>query len=142
LRRAVGFGSVVAQLAAKAQRLRNGPGEFGDGLVLAAADVQQRIIFPRYRPQELVSYFDYTHNDYAQVLVETGAVGTGILGLLVLATLFVALKTQYERADPLTRGVTFGVRMGIISLIIHSWVDFNLQITANALTFTVLLAMG
>ena len=32
--------------------------------------------------------------------------------------------------------------MGIIALMIHSWVDFNLQRPANALTFVVLLAMG
>jgi hypothetical protein len=32
--------------------------------------------------------------------------------------------------------------MGIIALLIHSFVDFNLQIPANAGFFTVLLAMG
>ena len=32
--------------------------------------------------------------------------------------------------------------MGIIAIMIHSWVDFNLQIPANAFTFVVLLALG
>ncbi len=100
------------------------------------------VAFPRYRPEMLIPIYDYTHNDYVQFLAETGVVGTGLLGLLVLATLFVALRTQYERRDPLARGVSFGVTMGVMSLMIHSWVDFNLQIPANALTFVVLLAMG
>jgi len=34
------------------------------------------------------------------------------------------------------------VLMGVIAIGIHSTVDFNLQIPANALTFTVLIAYG
>jgi hypothetical protein len=40
------------------------------------------------------------------------------------------------------RGISFGAMMGITSLMIHSWVDFNLQIPANALTFMLILAFG
>ncbi len=100
------------------------------------------VAFSKFRPPEIVAFFDFAHNDFIQFAAETGLVGLSILGLLVLSTLWVALKTQYERSDPLARGVGFGVTMGIVSLMIHSWVDFNLQIPANALTFTVLLAMG
>ena len=100
------------------------------------------VVFPKYREQEIDGYYDHAHNDYVQFATETGVVGVSLVGLLVLSTLLVALRTQYERRDPLVRGVAFGVTMGIIALLIHSWVDFNLQIPANALTFVVLLAMG
>ena len=100
------------------------------------------VVFPKYREQEIDGYYDHAHNDYVQFTTETGVVGVSLVGLLVLSTLLVALRTQYERRDPLARGVAFGVTMGIIALLIHSWVDFNLQIPANALTFVVLLAMG
>ncbi len=99
-------------------------------------------VFPNYRPPDIVAFYDFAHNDYVQFVSEVGVVGAAILGTLVLSTLLVALRTQYEREDSLSRGVAFGVTMGIISLAIHSWVDFNLQVPANALTFTVLLAMG
>ncbi len=98
--------------------------------------------FSKHRPGEIVAFYDFTHNDYFQFLSEVGVIGAGILGLLAASTLFVALKAQYQRSDPLSRGVAFGVTMAIIALAIHSSVDFNLQIPANALTFTVLLAMG
>lgn len=99
-------------------------------------------VFPAYRPKEIGAYFNHTHNDYVQLAGETGLIGTGMLGLLVLWTLFVALRTQYQRRDAMCRGVAFGVTMAIIALMIHSWVDFNLQIPANAFTFVVVLAMG
>ena len=100
------------------------------------------VVFPKYREQEIDGYYDHAHNDYVQFATETGVVGVSLVGLLVLTTFLVALRTMYERRDPLARGVAFGVAMGIIALMIHSWVDFNLQIPANALTFVVLLAMG
>lgn len=99
-------------------------------------------VFPRYRPEGMLSYFEYTHNDYAQIAAETGVVGLGILGLVVVLTLAVALRAQWERRDPLMRGMSFACIMGVASLLIHSWVDFNLQIPSNAAYFMVLLALG
>jgi O-antigen ligase len=98
--------------------------------------------FPKYRPGAISAYFDYAHNDYVQITTDTGVIGLGLLGLVVLSTFAVALRTLYERRDPLCRGIAFGALMGIIAILIHSWVDFNLQIPANALTFVVLLALG
>jgi hypothetical protein len=46
------------------------------------------------------------------------------------------------RQSPLAWGVAFGVTMAIVALALHSTVDFNLQIPANAMTIVVILAMG
>src|SRR6185295_10571752 len=96
----------------------------------------------RYRPEKIVNYFDYAHNDYAQFAAETGLVGLGIMGLFVVITLAAALIAQWKRRDPLMRGMSFACIMGVTSILIHSWVDFNLQIPANAMFFMVLLALG
>jgi O-antigen ligase len=100
------------------------------------------ITFPRYRPESVVDYFDFAHNDYAQIGAESGLVGLGLLGLLVGATLAVALTAQWRRRDPLMRGMSFACIMGVVAILIHSWTDFNLQIPANATLFMVLLALG
>jgi O-antigen ligase len=98
--------------------------------------------FTRYRRAEINAFYDHTHNDYAQFLGETGLVGSALIGLFVLAALGCALLAQARRRDPLARGVAFGVVMGIVSIGIHSTVDFNLQIPANAFIFVILLALG
>lgn len=100
------------------------------------------VSFPRYRPAEVEKYYYHAHNDYIQFATETGLIGFGLMGLLVLSSFAITLGTLKQRRDSLARGVAFGVMMGIISIMIHSWVDFNLQIPANALLFVVLLALG
>jgi len=60
----------------------------------------------------------------------------------LLMTFVLALRTQYRRRNPLCRGIAFSVVMAIIALLIHSTVEFNLQIPANAATFMVILALG
>lgn len=100
------------------------------------------VTFPRYRPETIVNFYDYAHNDYAQITAESGLIGIGLLGSLVILTLGVALRAQWVRRDPLMRGMSFACIMGVTAILIHSWVDFNLQIPANASFFMVLLALG
>jgi O-antigen ligase len=100
------------------------------------------VAFPRYKPESVVGFWDYAHNDYGQFAAESGLAGVAILGLLVIWTLGVALAAQWQRRDPLMRGMSFACVMGVTAMLIHSWVDFNLQIPANAMYFMVLLALG
>jgi len=98
--------------------------------------------FTRYRGPELRAYFDHAHNDYIQFLAETGIVGLALAASLPAFALALAVLALARRRDPLARGFAFAVLMGVCSLAIHSAVDFNLQIPANAFAFMVLLAYG
>ena len=98
--------------------------------------------FTSYRRPAINAQFDHAHNDYMQLLAETGLIGAGLMGLFVLAALACAVLAQVRRRDPLARGVAFGVVMGVIAIGIHSTVDFNLQIPANAFIFMIVLALG
>lgn len=100
------------------------------------------VAFEAFRPETVVDYYDYAHNDYAQFASESGLLGLGLLALLVALSLGAALKAQWQRRDPLMRGMSFACIMGVIAILIHSSVDFNLQIPANAVYFIVLLALG
>ena len=100
------------------------------------------MVYPRYRSDTIALSYDHTHEDYLEILADTGVVGLSLLGLMVLLSFFAALTALRRRHDPLMRGMAFASVMGIIALLIHSTVDFNLQIPANAATFMVILALG
>ncbi len=98
--------------------------------------------YPRYRGADVVNFYDEAHNDYIQFTAENGVIGMTLLAAIVLCSLAVAIKAQYQRRDPLMRGLSFAAIMGIIAILIHSSVDFNLQIPSNAMLFMVMLAMA
>jgi len=97
--------------------------------------------YPQFRGDDVGgTYLLYAHNDYLQVAVETGIPGLLLCAALVLLSLREALRAIFKRHRPLLRGLGFGSLMGISAILLHSTVDFNLQIPANALLFTLLLA--
>ena len=100
------------------------------------------MVYPRYRPGTVVGNYDHVHEDYLEIAADNGIVGLGLLGMMVGASFLAALSALRRRRNPLMRGMAFASVMGIIALLIHSTVDFNLQIPANAATFMVILALG
>jgi O-antigen ligase len=100
------------------------------------------VAFPRYRPATVPNFYTQAHNDYVQIASESGLAGLAAIGVFVVAALGAALAAQWRRRDPLMRGMSFACIMGVTAILIHSWVDFNLQIPANAVLFMVLLALG
>ncbi|MBE0623717.1 MAG: O-antigen ligase family protein [Burkholderiales bacterium] len=100
------------------------------------------VVFPRYSGAGTQESYTHAHNDYLEFGAETGVLGLSLLGLMVATSFAAALRAQYLRRDPLMRGLSFAAMMGILALMIHSGVDFNLQIPANALTFMLLLAFA
>ena len=100
-------------------------------------------VFPKYKNElEAGGFYRHAHNDYLEFASETGIIGLALLGMIMIWTMGVALVAQYRRGDPLMRGISFAAIMGITAILIHSTVDFNLQIPANALTFMLLMAMA
>lgn len=99
-------------------------------------------IFPQYRPAESRGYYDHAHNDYVEILTDYGIIGASLFGLLALSSLWQSVQTMRTRRNPMAKGIALASFMAIIYLLLHSLVDFNLQIPANALLFTVIVAMG
>ncbi|MBT8151711.1 MAG: hypothetical protein KJO62_09940, partial [Gammaproteobacteria bacterium] len=82
------------------------------------------------------------HNDYIEFASEFGLPGFALLGLVVIYALCSSIVAQFTRRDRLMRGMGFAGTMGIVAMLIHSTVDFNLQIPANAALFMVVLALA
>ncbi|MBQ0943130.1 O-antigen ligase family protein [Ideonella sp. 4Y16] len=99
-------------------------------------------VFPSVRSAQVIPYqFDYAHSDYAQQAVEVGLLGLALWLLVGVLALWRALRLLADDQPRLHRGVAVSTLMALGCLGLHSVVDFNLQIPANALAMTVLLAL-
>ena len=99
-------------------------------------------IFPNFQPADLVGYYIHAHNDYLEFAAELGVPATGVLVAVALLALHAAYRVLQKRHTALYRGAAFCVCMAVFWAAIHSLADFNLQVPANALTFTSLLALA
>ncbi|MBD3307082.1 hypothetical protein GF339_11720 [candidate division KSB3 bacterium] len=99
-------------------------------------------LFPRYQTFRSDLRVLYAESDYLQLLAETGVIGFGCvlgMGVLFFATTFRAWRRRRSRWS-----VVMGVSgmSAIVSILVHSGVDFNLHIPANALVFTMIAALS
>jgi hypothetical protein len=86
----------------------------------------------------------YAHNDYLQLLVETGWIGFLALvsGFYIfLFRSFRKVKQMRLQDDPLRFFLAIGALSGLVSIPFHSFFDFNLQIPANCVYFVMLLGI-
>ena len=101
-------------------------------------------VFPRFQAPEVGRYWlDLAHNDYLQILMETGVLG--------LAAMMLALALMGRRVVQLVRAarggwsgadrVAVACGLGLLATLLHAWVDYPLRIPANAMLAAFLLGV-
>jgi tetratricopeptide (TPR) repeat protein len=99
-------------------------------------------VFPRYQPPPKSRYFfsRTAENDYLQFISENGIIG--LLILLLFAGLLIRGLTSAAPRIPSHRWPLFAALLGgILGGLVQEFVDASLHIPANALLFTILLAL-
>jgi O-antigen ligase len=103
-------------------------------------------VYPQFRTFYTDYYINQAHNDPLQVLVETGALGAATMFWFMIALYRFSLrKLARARANASIdsgSAVRLAALTGCTGLAVHSLVDFNLHIPANALMFFTLCAIA
>jgi O-antigen ligase len=101
-------------------------------------------VFPAYETNYDGKIVNHAHNDYLEGLAETGIAG-GLCGAVFLGILFfVSLRQLLQRDKPFAAALHLSGLVSCSGFLVHSLVDFNLHIPANALLFLLMahLATG
>jgi tetratricopeptide (TPR) repeat protein/O-antigen ligase len=92
--------------------------------------------FPYYRPVGLYWLVNHAHNEYLELVAETGVIGLMLVlgfGALVLRRAF---RVAQQSQTSWKRALAIGGAIGITSIAVHSVVDFPTRIPAVALQFS------
>ncbi|MBI1763562.1 MAG: O-antigen ligase family protein [Acidobacteria bacterium] len=101
-------------------------------------------VYPRYgHSSAKLERLEQTHNDYLQLLTDAGALG-GLLLLWFVVALLRQMRRQwlelvYLRSQE--RALWAGGCIALLGIAVHSFLDFNLQIAANALVCLLIVAL-
>jgi O-antigen ligase len=94
-----------------------------------------QIVYPHYETLYDGKVVNHTHNDYLEALAETGLLG-GLCCAWFLGVLFLESQRRLRESSH-SFAVTLHLSglVGCTGFLVHSFVDFNLHIPANALLF-------
>ncbi len=99
-------------------------------------------VFPMYRSSYITGLVTHAENDFLQLLSEVGTLGFGLLAVLFFFLLWKAFSgiRGLANGEPV-RYIAVGGLVGILALMVHSLVERNIQVPANAFLYTFVFAL-
>ena len=98
-------------------------------------------VYRRFQPADISGFVNRAHNDYLEWMLEGGLITAGLL-----LVLFVFYLRQWSKVWTFAIWTPFrfaqvGAGIALLLMLLHSIVDFNLHIPANAVYFAFLAAL-
>ena len=100
------------------------------------------VVYPQFRSFYTNFFVNEAHNDYLQLLSETGVLGLAIALWFLVVLYRKAIRKTGKWLSDVSGAVTLSCALGIVGILVHSFVDFNLQIPANAALFYVFCSLA
>jgi O-antigen ligase len=100
------------------------------------------VVYPEFRTFYTNFFVNEAHNDYLQLLVEMGVLGFATMLWFVVTLYTRAFKKIKNWPSEISGAVTLACMLGLSGILVHSAVDFNLEIPANAALFYVLCTIA
>jgi O-antigen ligase len=99
-------------------------------------------VYPQFRSFYTNFWVDHAHNDYLQLLAEMGMAGFLVVVWFLAITVRAAAKKLRHQEWGMNGLAGLTALVGITGILVHSLVDFNLQIPANAAIFYALCTLA
>lgn len=95
------------------------------------------VVYPRFRSFYTNFFVNAAHNDYLQLLAETGLLGFGTMVWFLIVLYRQVFRKIGDWTSDMTSAVTLACTLGFTGILVHSPVDFNLHVPANAALYYV-----
>jgi O-antigen ligase len=99
-------------------------------------------IYPKYQTHSSLVLYDRAHNDYVEALTDLGAIGFLLVALPIVLYGMIVYRTWKERNRTYIQIVGAGSMASLAAMAVHSIMDFNLHIPANALLLTIIAGIA
>jgi len=94
-----------------------------------------QIVYPPYETLYDGRVVNHAHNDYLEALAETGILGALCCAWIIAILFLAALRSLQEATHTFAAVLRLAALVGCCGILVHSLVDFNLHIPANAFFF-------
>ena len=121
-----------------------------ENIWLGAGPAHYDYRFRQYRPPNLQGRPLYVHNDYLNTLADWGLTGLGLAAAFIALFYAGVFKTwRFVQRSPNDLGTkssnkaafVLGGSLGVLAILFHSFVDFNMHIPSNAIIALALIAL-
>ena len=100
------------------------------------------VVYPQFRSFYTNFFVNEAHNDYVQLLAEMGILGFGTMVWFLTVMYRHARRKITKWPTEVSGATTLACTLGVVGILLHSLVDFNLQIPANAALFFVFCSIA
>ena len=99
-------------------------------------------IYPQFAAKDLGARVDHAHNDYLEMMAETGLAGTACSIVFAGLLLYGGFSSLSAERNRLASAIRLGALVSCFGLLLHGLVDFNFHIPSNAMLFFILAAIA
>jgi O-antigen ligase/Tfp pilus assembly protein PilF len=99
-------------------------------------------IYPQYRTLSVSGIVEHAHNDYIELLSNGGIIAFLLIMWFMFVVFYKSYRAFLQRHELYSMYLFIGSIAGIVSILIHSITDFNLQVGANGLYFFFLAGLA
>lgn len=100
------------------------------------------IVYPQFRTFYTNFFVNQAHDDFLQLAVEMGLLGFATMIWFLVVVYRTAFRKIGNWTSDLSSAASLACVLAVTGILVHSFVDFNLQIPANAALFYVLCTLA
>jgi len=97
--------------------------------------------FIQYQSSTYTAFYDHAHNEYVQFTTEFGFAPSLLLFVMILYVISHCIRTLMNNKNQLNIGISIGVIMACIGMLMHCTVDFLLQDVAIVILFITIICI-